>query len=121
MTNPWDPPPIPTHGDDDQTTLFASIGQALTSWEELQSYIAHLYAGLSQKSLYDQDAIYAYGTFLNVSEQMAELRRAGKSYFIQSPNQDLEGELCSLIIKVTGWSARRNDVAHESCDCLTLC
>ena len=40
------------------------------------------------------------------------LIKSAKRYFIKSPNQELEGELCFLLQRVLGFSDRRNEVAH---------
>ena len=112
MPNPWEPPLFPDHGDNDNKTLFESIGRALTAWEDLESFLSHLYAGLSEQSLYNQEAIYRYGSFCNVSIRARDLRASGEAYFIKYPNQHLEGELSWIIKSFSGWSQRRNDVAH---------
>ena len=111
-SQPWDAPPFPQHGDDDHDTLFASIGRALTAWEDLKSFLAHLYSGISEKSLYDQKSIYVYGTFPNVRVKVSEFRSSATRYFIKYPNQEIEATLCWILQNFEGWSQRRNDVAH---------
>jgi hypothetical protein len=110
--NPWDPPPFPKRGNNSQATLFSAIGRALTTWEELESFLSNLYSSLCEKSAYDEKANFVYGQFASVNRRMDELNRVGSSYFTKRPNQNFEGELCSIIRDVNGWSARRNDVAH---------
>jgi hypothetical protein len=110
--NSWDPPPFPEHGDREDNELFESIGRALTTWEDLESNLAHLYAALSEKSPYDQPAIYEYGALPNVPSRVSGLARLGRDYFIKYPNQALEGELCWITSNFNRWSQRRNDVAH---------
>lgn len=112
MSPSWDPPKFPERGDSDHSVLLESVGRALTSWEDLESFLAHLYAGLSEKSLYDQTAIYEYGALPNVPSRVEALRLAGNAYFIKYPHQTLEAELCWVANNFLGWSQRRNDVAH---------
>jgi hypothetical protein len=42
MPNPWEPPLFPDHGDNDNKTLFESIGRALTAWEDLESFVCQV-------------------------------------------------------------------------------
>jgi hypothetical protein len=112
VADPWDAPPFPKHGNKTQKSLFEAIGRALTTWEELESFLSHLYAALCEKSASDEVANFEYGQVTSVPRRMDELNRVGSVYFIKHPNQSLEGDLNSLIIYINGWSGRRNDIAH---------
>jgi hypothetical protein len=89
VSNSWDAPPFPEHGDKDENVLLESIGRALTTWEDLESHLAHLYAALSEKSLYDQTAIYSYGLLPSVPSRVADLERLGNTYFIKKSQSDV--------------------------------
>lgn len=120
MSEPWDPPPFPKRGNRSYRVLLESIGRALTTWEELESYLANLYAALCGQDCYDQKANNLYGDELNFSGRIAALEQAGSRYFIKRPNQAREGELAWVIKYVTGYSRRRNDVAHGVVRCLQV-
>jgi hypothetical protein len=112
VTNPWDAPPFPKHGNRSQRALLEAIGRALTTWEELESFLSHLYAAFCEKSAYDEVANFEYGQVTSVRRRMDELSRVAAVYFMKRPNQQLEGDFCSVVHQVNGWSGRRNDIAH---------
>jgi hypothetical protein len=43
-TNPWDIPPVPAKGDDDINITYASIGRALSKWEEFEEQLSYAFA-----------------------------------------------------------------------------
>jgi hypothetical protein len=112
MPDPWDPPPFPKRGNRSSRALYEAIGRALSTWEELETMLAHLYAALSGCSQYDTQAINDYGEQLNFRSRLAKLEHAGCRHFVKRPNQTLEAELAWVIRYVGGYSQRRNDVAH---------
>lgn len=112
MTDPWDPPPFPKHGNRTGAPLFEAIGRALIAWEELETTIAHLFAALKGKSLFDKEANNFYGEPYNFRDRLRGLEQAGRQYFTKYPNQSLEGDLAWIIRYADGYSRRRNDVAH---------
>jgi hypothetical protein len=46
MANPWDIPPPPQVGDASEDITFASVGRALTRWEEFELMLASLFSTL---------------------------------------------------------------------------
>jgi hypothetical protein len=44
MTNPWDRPPFPGKGDDNQDILYAAVGRVISQWEKVELGLSHLYA-----------------------------------------------------------------------------
>ena len=85
MVNPWDPPPFPKQGNRSHRTLYESVGRALTTWEDLETYMASLYAAFCGKSCYDQKANNAYGEPSNFSQRITKLRNVADSYFTKLP------------------------------------
>jgi hypothetical protein len=63
MPLPWDRPGPPTQADEDIEVLFASIGQSLSHWEDIESELSHQYAlcigKMWQHAAYDE--YYAKG------------------------------------------------------------
>jgi hypothetical protein len=112
MPDPWHPPPFPKRGNRSSRALYEAIGRALSTWEELETMLAHLYAALCGRSQFDTKANHAYGEELNFRNRLTELEHAGCRYFVKRPNQTQEGELAWVIRYVRGYSQRRNDVAH---------
>lgn len=112
MPNPWDAPPFPKRGNKTERALFESIGRALTAWENIEAFLASLFAALQGKDLTNREAHNEYGIEANFQGRLRALREAGDAYFVKRPNQALEGEFFSLLKEIEGWSARRNDVAH---------
>jgi hypothetical protein len=112
MADPWDAPPFPKYGNKSSRILYESIGRALSTWEELECFLASLYAALCGKDRAETEANNKYGKMNNFKDRLGELNRAGCRYFVNRPNQNLEGEFATIIKFTKGYSARRNDVAH---------
>lgn len=110
--NPWDPPPFPKKGNASQKVLFAAMGAALNAWEEIEMSCAHLYAAFVTGDRFNYVASHAYGESLNFRDRFAMLQREAQKHFIAHPSQPIEAEFCRLAKLITGYSARRNDIAH---------
>jgi hypothetical protein len=113
MADPWERPPFPKKGNRSQRVLFSAMGAALNAWEEVEVSLAHLYAALVTGDRFDPTASHAYGVPLNFSTRYAGLQTAAQDHFSRNPSQMIEGEFCRLMRLVTGYSARRNDIAHS--------
>jgi hypothetical protein len=44
MSNPWDPQPAPTRGDDSPGLTFEWAGRAISQWEHIEFQLALLYS-----------------------------------------------------------------------------
>ena len=44
MANPWDTPPLPTYGDDNEDETFTAVGRVMTQWESIEFELARLYS-----------------------------------------------------------------------------
>jgi hypothetical protein len=112
MPNPWDIPPFPKRGDDDQDTTFAGVGRVLSQWEMIEVELAQIYGWLVHRP--DEiEALHQYGMPQIFGERIKGLSVVANFYFRWNPHQDAEGEFCALATKVRNFSARRNDVAHS--------
>lgn len=109
---PWDIPPFPKKGNVSQYILFAAIGRTLNAWEEVEIALAHLYSVLLTGDRFDTAAMHAYGAPANFNQRLLQLQQAGERYFVQHPLQQVEGEFSRLTTFISGYSARRNDIAH---------
>lgn len=112
MSNPWDAPPFPKFGNKSARVLFAAIGEALITWEELEITLAHLYSTLKTGSQFDPVAFKEYGEPYNFKDRMAFLKREADHRFVREPDQLFEGEFNWIVTNANGFSQRRNDVAH---------
>jgi hypothetical protein len=112
MHNPWNIPPFPVQGDDDQDTTFAGVGRLLTQWEMVEVELAQIY-GLLVNRPDEIEALHQYGVPQIFRERIKGLRAVADVYFRWNPHQDTEAEFYSLTTKVHNFSERRNDVAHS--------
>lgn len=110
MAKPWDTPPLPRNGDDDQQKTFAYAGFVMSRWASLEFELSRLHS-LFMGALDETDAMRAYeaATFPN---RVANLRAVADSHFRIRPCQKREGEFHGLMQEALGYAARRNDIAH---------
>ena len=110
--NLWDIPPYPGYGDKDANVTYAAVGRALSTWEELETNLAVLYArflGVSPKEATSRSEYANAGTFRGRSNQV---REAACLFFVRHSSQHLEGYFDNLISELTKVADRRNDIAH---------
>jgi hypothetical protein len=112
MPDPWDIPPFPIRGDDEQDTTFAGVGRVLTQWEMLEVKLARIYGWLL-KQPDEIEALHQYGSPQIFRERIKGLRLVATAYFQWNPHQDTEADFWNLVTKALNFSARRNDVAHS--------
>ena len=109
MSNLWDVPPLPTRGDDDDDWTYAGIGRVTSQWEAIEFELSRLYSIFVGKP---DEEMQGYGQGRIFIDRAKILEETAQKYFVMQPNQDLEGQLCSLMQRVRGFSDRRNEVAH---------
>jgi hypothetical protein len=110
--NPWDAPPLPKRGDEDQVVTHAGVGRVLSQWEMIEVRLGHIYAWLMNRP--DEiEAVREYGEGKRIFEERIKgLCQIANVYFRWNPHQDTEGELHALICITRRYSRRRNDIAH---------
>jgi hypothetical protein len=111
MPNPWDRPPLPSKGDDDDDITYAGVGRVVTEWEQVEQALAALYSLLVGR-FEDREATREYGEGAVLKGRLERLARVAEGFFVSIRNQDLEGEFDSLLDKVRLYADRRNDIAH---------
>ena len=109
MPNPWDVPPLPTRGDDEAEWTFAGIGRVTSQWEVIEFEFSRLYSIFVGKP---DEEMRGYGQGRIFRDRSEILTKAAEEYFTGQPNQELEGQLHSLMSRAQGFSDRRNEVAH---------
>jgi hypothetical protein len=116
--NPWDVQAFGGQGDPEANTLFASVGRALSRWEELEEDLADLFSGIvgSMQRVHDSTnpACRAYGSIPTFSVRADMLIAAADAFFANCNQPELKIALQSLVKECRGFAARRNDIAHGS-------
>ena len=81
MSKPWDRPPLPIRGDDDQDTTHAAVGSVLTNWENIEGELSHIFALYIGKMWTNEayDQYYEKGS--NHKRSFAEFRNGSKCLF----------------------------------------
>lgn len=118
---PWDRRPWPQTGDNDASTLYASIGCALTAWERYESELAFLFSQFvcagGPSSI--QPAIRAYCAVRTFQGRMEMLKAASQSFFhgwgMKDDNR-LVKKFMSMVNPSNRYNERRNDIAHGVVD-----
>lgn len=113
MGNPWDRPPFPKRGNKSIRVLQQAMGFSLSAWEQIEIALAHLYAAMTTGDRFNSSANHAYGEPANFAQRFASLQQIAEQHFMKYPSQDIEGEFCRLGKLITGYSGRRNDIAHS--------
>ena len=111
MVNPWDLPPLPTHGDDNEDVIFTAVGRVMTQWESIEFELARLYSTFVGKPD-DYSALREYGRGRIFRDRLNDTKRAADAFFVTSSGQDVEGGFLEIETYTRGFSERRNDTAH---------
>jgi hypothetical protein len=111
MPQPWDRPPFPKRGDDDEHMTYAHVGRIMTRWESLEFELSRLYSWFDG-ALDDTDKMREYGTGRIFRDRADALGRKADQFFMQHPDQGREGEFSELLSRARLFANRRNDIAH---------
>jgi hypothetical protein len=114
QVNLWDVPPLPDHGDDDQTVLFAAVGKALSQWEYLEAYLGLIYGLFVGNTKPASPAMRAYGSIVGFNARQEMAKEASSAFFrlyfsISKDQIDLYRHITKA---AKDYSPRRNDIAH---------
>ena len=97
MPLPWTRPGPPIQADEDIEILYASIGQSLSHWEDIESELSHEYAlcigKMWQHEAYDE--YFAKGR--SGQARINTLENAAAQFFISRPNQEVEAKFQILM------------------------
>lgn len=127
---PWDRRPPSERGSETADEIYRAVGMTLTSWERVESGLAHIFALIIYPSLSsDTPALRAYGSVSNFASRMEMIEAAAEAFFdptfkrrplrnltaskrTQAFMQELERDLRTICDELRQWAARRNDIAH---------
>jgi hypothetical protein len=112
MSNAWDRPPIPSHGDKDANATYAGVGHVTSNWELLEAELADLFSIFIEKR-YHPDVLELYYDKSKTSQgRIAAIAERAERFFQRAPDQQVEGDFCGLMRKIRGFVDRRHEVAH---------
>ena len=99
-------------GDDTPETVYIAVGKAIHTWEAMEEELARLCLKLSNKEATHEN-LETYGRAHRIhSERIAAVGRAAEAYFRKHPNQQLEGDLSSLLADIEAMAIERHRVAY---------
>jgi len=112
MADPWDRPPFPNSGDDDEDITYAAVGRVISQWEHVESELSHLYALFIGKPWKEEafDGYYEEGK--TTKSRIKSVGIVSHSFFQRNPDQTREGNFTALMRCVEGFADRRHEVAH---------
>ena len=101
-----------TGQDQEEETVYAAVGRALSMWETLEATLSYAYSIFEGRPI-DYELLESYGregrTFkdrMNILEQSAE------KYFRSRPNQNEECRVAAFISEAVKLSTFRHQIAH---------
>jgi hypothetical protein len=110
MPNAWDVRPKRDKGDNTPEPLYLKVGEALTSWEALESIMAELFDVMVSVQPSNRAAFCAF-TAVRSSSARTQLLEAAADKAV--PKRDPARNDVNAAIKAFGeFGARRNEIAH---------
>jgi hypothetical protein len=116
---PWDLPPSMPSGNDTADPIYNAVGKALSKWEHVENRLAQVFAtfvGAHIGKNSPQPSVRAYGAIVGFKSRIGMLDAAAKAYFSANPIEGHPEAWKTLMTAVTGFSDRRNDIAHASAE-----
>lgn len=111
MIYPWDRPPLPKRGDENEDVTFSHVGRITTRWEAVEFELSRLYTWFGG-ALDDANLMEEYGSGRIFRDRAEILERKATEYFIRTPSQFRESRFQLLLTEAKGYANRRNDIAH---------
>jgi hypothetical protein len=111
---PWQRLREPEHGDKDAMTTYAAVGMALSSWEQLESGLAHLFTMfVGQDAFNAWPAQLAYSTIASFRGRAEMLKATSEPYFqFNQYAKPFETDFKKLYKEAIQFAPRRNEIAH---------
>lgn len=118
---PWDLPPSMASGNNSAEPIFSAVGKALSNWEHVENRLAQVFATFvganhSRNSLHP--SVRAYGAIVGFKSRIGMLDAAAKAYFRVTEIEGQPEAWKTVLTAATGFSDRRNDIAHASAELL---
>ena len=112
MNNPWERLPAHETGDVDDKSTYEAVGRALSQWEILETFLAHLFSVfVENRGNVDTAACEDFRSTPVTGNRFAKLEAAAKRYFVAGNGKHRKAfeELFRLC---TNLANRRNEIAH---------
>jgi hypothetical protein len=120
--DPWEVQPL-SKLDSVADETYRSVGEALSSWEKFEWYLAMLFGFLAGggpgfvasggSKIISHPALRAFGTIVAFNGRCDLLRAASETYLLIHPHQkDNAATLTKLLNMAGSFAARRNEIAH---------
>lgn len=106
----WDRPPMKEMGDDNEDTVFLSVGRALSQWESLESILAMMF-GLFVESD-SSAAVRAYGAIASSTGRKDALAKAAEVFSSKRGDKFPQKDFDLLMNHFGKAQGRRNEIAH---------
>jgi hypothetical protein len=117
--HPWDLPPSMPSGNESADPIFLAVGRSLSNWEYVENRLAQVFAtfvGADTGKNSVHPAVRAYGAIVGFKSRVGMLDAAAKAYFREVQIEGQSEAWNDLKKTVTGFSDRRNDIAHASAE-----
>jgi hypothetical protein len=108
MSDLWDIPLIPWHGDLMPAKVHEARSRALDAWENLEVSLFILDSWF-RNIIKSNDA---YGSGVIFVKRLEYLETTAEHFFVKYPNQANEGSFSILLCHIRNFALRRHDIAH---------
>ncbi|WP_159009334.1 hypothetical protein [Bradyrhizobium sp. S69] len=112
MSDPWDPPPLPRHGDDSASVTHEWFGRAVGQWVHVEFQLALLYSLFVGRPRHGE-AVKEFGAGVTFRQRLDRLRSKAERFFAGRELKRLETEFQAICVAAEGFARRRNEVAHS--------
>jgi hypothetical protein len=117
MPKPWAMVARTKRGAATDDALYIAVGAALSTWELVEEGLAELFAlfiGAPEAGPASghQPAIRAYGSVISFKGRIEMVSAAAQAFFHKEPDSPVYQQFGRLMVEASGYSGRRNDIAH---------
>jgi hypothetical protein len=107
----WDRPPLPSCGDRNASLIYEGVGRVLSQWKQVEVELGYLY-GVFRMGYDNKKVVSNYCYHGSFGSRMKLLDEAAEDFLIRADNRQMEIEFDRLRENISGFSGRRNDIAH---------
>lgn len=112
--NPFKKPFVAKKGGTRARDIYTEVGLALDRWEHCCVSFATIYSALVKPEGPNHVLMWAFGTITSPATIREMIQNAGKAFFENNKNGDLEKEIRVLLKLFHTAMERRNDIAHAT-------
>jgi hypothetical protein len=98
--------------DQDEDTVYAAVGRALSMWETLEAALSYTYSIFEGRPV-DYELLESYGREGRIfKDRMIILQESAEKYFRSQPNQNEECRVAAFVSEAVRLSTFRHQIAH---------